>query len=194
MSFFRNSDDHPSDASSPPFEAPRRRRRWPWIALVSVLLAPALLLGVWTLITMAYTYSEGERAGYVQKFSKKGWLCKTWEGEIAMVTVPGTLQDRFAFTVRNDSIAAEINRLQGARVALHYEEHRGVPLSCLGETGHFVDGVRTLDPVGAPGAPGGPGAPDAAPTPGAATPPTAPPAAPTTAPRRDTIDPSAATR
>lgn len=124
---------------------PRKRRKWPWIALAVLVLVPGLMLAIWTAITMTYTYSSGERAGYVQKFSRKGWLCKTWEGELAMVNIPGAMQEKFAFTVRSDSIAEEINRLQGHRVALHYDQHVGVPLSCLGETEYFVDGVRSIE-------------------------------------------------
>lgn len=167
-----DSEDLPPESSEEP--RPRRRRRWPWIVLLSVVLVPALLLGLWTAITMTYTYSSGKRAGYIQKFSKKGWICKTWEGELAMVNVPGALQERFEFTVRSDSIAEAINRLQGRRVALHYREHRGVPLSCMGETAYFVDGVEVLDDPYTPAVPATPGRGDSA-TPAA--------------PRRDTIDP-----
>lgn len=169
-----DSEDLSPDA---PEEPARRRRRWPWIALLSVVIVPALLLGLWTAITMSYTYSSGYRTGYIQKLSKKGWLCKTWEGELAMVNVPGALQERFEFTVRSDSVAEAINDLQGQRVKLHYREHRGVPLSCLGETAYFVDGVESVEnPFGAGQAPGAAGGGDSA-TPAA--------------PRRDTIDPPA---
>jgi hypothetical protein len=132
----------PPEAPQPP---PRRRwRKWPWILLGLFAVVPVLLLVGWTLITLNYTYSRGSRAGYVQKFSQKGWLCKTWEGEIAMVNVPGAAQERFAFSVRSDSIAALINRHQGERVVLEYEQHKGIPTSCFGETEYFVKGVRAL--------------------------------------------------
>jgi hypothetical protein len=128
-------------------EPPRRRRRkWPWIVLGLFLLVPVLLLTAWTAITLNWDYSSGTRAGYVQKFSKKGWLCKTWEGEIAMVNVPGAAQERFAFTVRNDSVARLINNAQGQRVVIDYDQHRGIPSSCFGETQYFVKGVRVLGP------------------------------------------------
>jgi hypothetical protein len=132
-----------ADAPEPPR---RRRRRWPWIVLGVVILVPALLVTAWTAITLNWDYSRGTRTGYVQKFSKKGWLCKTWEGEIAMVNMPGAAQERFAFTVRNDSIASVIDRHQGQRVVLEYEEHRGIPTKCFGETQYFVKGVRALGP------------------------------------------------
>ena len=93
---------------------------------------------------MAYTYSSGDRVGYVQKFSQKGWLCKTYEGEIAMVNLPGQLANTFQFTVRSDSLAAVINKAQGQRVAIQYEQHKGVPTSCFGETEYFVNGVRVV--------------------------------------------------
>lgn len=122
----------------------RRRRRWPWIIGGAVVGLPALLLAAWTVIALSYTYSQGDRAGYIQKLSKKGWICKTWEGELAMVNVPGAMQERFPFTVRSDSLAAAMTKLMGSRVSLTYEEHRGVPGSCFGETNHYVTAVRAV--------------------------------------------------
>jgi len=132
-------------------EPPRKKRRWGlWLLLVLVIV-PLLLLSLWTAITLWYTYSSGERAGYVQKLSKKGWLCKTWEGEIAMATLPGTMPEVFAFSVRDDAVAERINQSMGSRVSLHYEEHRGIPTSCFGETDYFVTDVRVVE--GLPGSP-----------------------------------------
>src|SRR3712207_3955108 len=132
----------PEEQSRPPR---RRRRKWPWV-LALFLLVPVMLATAWTAITLNWDYSSGTRAGYVQKFSKKGWLCKTWEGEIAMVNVPGAAQERFAFTVRSDSVANLINQSQGQRVVIEYDQHRGIPTSCFGETQYFVKGVRLLGP------------------------------------------------
>jgi hypothetical protein len=126
---------------TPASAPPRRRRRWLlWVA--GILLVPVVLVALWTWITMSYTYSSGDRAGYVQKFSKKGWVCKTWEGELSMVNIPGQAQERWYFTVRDDSIANVLTNAMGQRVSLTYEEHRGVPFSCIGETSYFVTGVR----------------------------------------------------
>src|SRR5688500_3906165 len=142
-----DTQEHPSEAEvlEPP---PKRRRRWKWpLILLSVLvLVPATIFALWTWIALTYTYSRGDRAGYVQKFSEKGWVCKTWEGELSMVNIPGAAQERWMFSVRNDSVAAEILRQMGNRVALTYEEHRGVPTSCFGETSYFVEGVRRVEP------------------------------------------------
>ena len=133
------------DLPPAPPRAVRPPRRWRLRALgIFVILLPLLVYAAWAAITLHWTYSNGERAGYVQKFSRKGWLCKTWEGEIAMVNIPGAAQERFAFTVRDDSVAHAINRLMGSRVAITYEEHRGVPGRCFGETGYFVTGVKPL--------------------------------------------------
>ena len=94
---------------------------------------------------MNYVYSSGERAGYVQKLSKKGWVCKTWEGELAMVSLPGTLPEIFAFTVPDDNVAEQINQSLGKRVTLTYEQHLGIPTSCFGETGYFIKKVRLVE-------------------------------------------------
>jgi hypothetical protein len=139
----------PSDVPTEPVVVtapPRRRRRWKWplILLLVVVAIPALLFVAWSWIALTYTYSSGERAGYVQKFSDKGWVCKTWEGELSMVNVPGAAQEKWQFSVRNDSVARVIHQTMGNKVSLSYEEHRGVPTSCFGETQYFVTGVRQV--------------------------------------------------
>jgi hypothetical protein len=83
----------------------------------------------------------------VQKLSKKGWVCKTWEGEMAMVTMPGAVPEKFLFTVRDDAVAEEINRKIGKRVSLHYEEKVGLPTTCFGETRHYVTRVVVVDEI-----------------------------------------------
>jgi len=114
--------------------------------LFGFLLAVILGLIGFTWLTLHWAYSEGERAGFVQKFSRKGWVCKTWEGELAMVTLPGTVAERFPFTVRNDALAAMLNANIGRRMALHYEQHKWVPTSCFGETEYFVTSAQ-VSPV-----------------------------------------------
>jgi hypothetical protein len=130
--------------SPPPPKKSLLRRHWGKLLAAAVVFVPLLGLTLWTVIAMAFSYSSGERVGYIQKFSEKGWLCKTHEGEIAMVNLPGQIANTFQFTVRSDSIAALINKSQGQRVALTYEQHKGVPTSCFGETEYFVKGVRVL--------------------------------------------------
>lgn len=99
----------------------------------------------YTFFTLHFTYSNGERVGYVQKLSKRGWICKTDEGDLAMVNQPGQSAEMFAFTVRDDAIVKQIDELSGHRVVLIYEEHRGIPSSCFGDTSYFVTGVRKAD-------------------------------------------------
>ena len=122
----------------------RWRKYWKlWVVLFVVVL-PILLFSAYTWLTLHIAYSIGERAGYVQKISKKGWLCKTWEGELAMTTVPGTAPQIFQFSVRNDATAHRIEQTSGQRVSLSYEQHKGVPSSCFGETEYFVTNVRLV--------------------------------------------------
>jgi hypothetical protein len=119
-----------------------RATRWLIALLVVVLLGAAYIA-----VVMSWSYSDGERAGWVQKLSRKGWLCKTWEGELSLVSMPGAAPEKFLFTVHDDAVAAEINKVMGKRVALHYEEKVGLPTSCFGETRAFVTGVRVQDEI-----------------------------------------------
>jgi hypothetical protein len=136
----------PSGAAPSSGSAVRRpRRRWR-LGLLVLLLVPLALLVAYVQVALRWSYSEGERAGYVQKFSRKGWICKTWEGELAMASIPGSMPELFAFTVRDDAVAARINQSMGQRVALSYGQHRGLPTSCFGETEYFVTGVRPVTP------------------------------------------------
>ncbi len=110
------------------------------IPLLLVLAAVGYSLFVWK-----WSYSEGERAGFVQKLSKKGFVCKTWEGELSMVSMPGTSPEKFLFTVWDDAVADQINNTVGKRVAVFYEEKVGLPGSCFGETRYYVTKVKTLE-------------------------------------------------
>ncbi|KQV46714.1 MULTISPECIES: hypothetical protein [unclassified Duganella] len=107
-----------------------------------LLAAVALLFAAYVWLALSYSYSEGERAGYLQKFSKRGWLCKTWEGEILLTSMPGAIPEKFEFTVRDDAIASQIAAAAGKRVVLHYAQHKGVPTSCFGDTQYFVESVN----------------------------------------------------
>ena len=109
--------------------------------VIAVVVLAALVAGYFAIV-LNWNYSTGERAGWVQKFSNKGWLCKTWEGELAMVNLPGTAPEIWRFTVRDEAVAAMLQRDMGQRSVLHYAEHRGLLTSCFGETNYFVDQVR----------------------------------------------------
>ena len=126
-----------------PAGAPRAKNWSLWfVGFLVVLLA--LFIG-YTWLALSWSYSSGERAGYVQKFSQKGWLCKTWEGEMAIVAIPGSLPEIFKFTVRDDKVAAEINSVMGKRVAISYEQHVGIPSTCFGETGYYVSRAHSVE-------------------------------------------------
>ena len=119
---------------------------------IGIVVLVALVAGYFAIVTQ-WSYSTGERAGWVQKFSNKGWLCKTWEGELALVSLPGTSVEKFLFTVRDESVAANVNRVVGHRVSLHYEQKVGLPTTCFGETRYYVTGVSAMAEVPlAPGA------------------------------------------
>jgi hypothetical protein len=109
------------------------------------VIGSLVLFIAYTWFVLTWSYSRGERAGYVQKFSRKGWIVKTWEGELAMVNIPGSMTEKFYFTVHDDSAVAHISATLGKRVSLDYEEHVGVPTTLFGETPYFVIGVRPLE-------------------------------------------------
>lgn len=111
------------------------------ILLLSLIGGAIALFAIYTWFTLSWSYSEGERAGFLQKFSKKGWICKTWEGEILLSSMPGAIPERFAFSVRDDQVAKDLMAATGKRVILTYAQHKGVPSSCFGETEHFVEKV-----------------------------------------------------
>ncbi len=132
----------PPEAAPPSFV---RRHRWQ-IVLFGLVSAAVGVAALWTGITLVYSYSDGDRIGYVQKFSHKGWVCRTWEGELAMTPVPGAAPEIFRFTVRDEAVVKRIQAAEGRKVALHYKEKRGIPTTCLGETHYFINEVRSLTP------------------------------------------------
>jgi hypothetical protein len=133
---------NPEAAAKPSFLRRHRLKVIP-LALLVVLGGAAWL---WTLVTLTFNYSDGDRIGYVQKFSRKGWVCRTWEGELAMTPVPGAAPEIFYFTVRDDAVAKKVTEAEGKKVALHYDEKRGIPSSCFGDTRYFIGNVRILTP------------------------------------------------
>ena len=109
------------------------------VLLASVVVAAIVLSALYMAIVLHWSYSEGERAGYLQKLSRKGWLCKTWEGEILLSSMPGAIPERFAFTVRDENVVRQLQAAMGQRVQLSYAQHVGLPTSCFGETSYFVE-------------------------------------------------------
>ena len=114
-----------------------------WVT-VSILAVVAIFAG-YAWVTLNWSFSTGERAGFVQKFSKKGWVCKTWEGELLMSPIPGTIPEKFLFSVRDDRVAQQLNNSMGKKVNLHYEQHKGVPGTCFAESEYFVTNIRILE-------------------------------------------------
>jgi hypothetical protein len=114
------------------------------IAVLLIIVAIALGAGYVALV-LNWSYSKGERVGYVQKFSEKGWLCKTWEGELQMLPVPGALPEKFLFSVRDKTLIGKVNSSLGKKVVLTYEQHIGVPTTCFGETEYYIVDAKPLE-------------------------------------------------
>ena len=122
------------------------------IRFFAFLLVLAALAAAYFWAAFKWSYSSGERAGWVQKLSNKGWVCKTWEGELSLVSLPGTAPEKFLFTIWDDAVATQVTKAMGKRVSLHYEEKVGLPGSCFGDTRYYVTGVRVQDEISlAPG-------------------------------------------
>ncbi len=123
----------------------KRRRFWLKVGL-PVIGVVVVACAIWVWVTLGFVYASSQRSGYVRNLSQRGWLCKTWEGELAMSPAPGvadtTTAASFPFTIRNDSVAKALQLAEGQRVTLSYNEHRGIPTSCFGETQNFVRGFR----------------------------------------------------
>lgn len=108
-------------------------------------LGALALFALYIFIALQWSYSTGERAGFLQKVSNKGWICKTWEGELSLVAIPGAAPEKFLFTVRDEAVAQKISAAAGKRVTLNYEQHKGLPTSCFGDTDYFVTGVTEIE-------------------------------------------------
>jgi hypothetical protein len=109
------------------------------IAILGLLVLVGLIFSAYTWIALSWSYSTGERAGLMQKISRKGWLCKTWEGELLLTSMPGAIPEKFEFTVRDDELANQLVEHTGQRLVLTYAQHKGVPSSCFGDTEYFVE-------------------------------------------------------
>lgn len=114
--------------------------------LVATVVVIVILFCAYIALALSWSYSKGERAGFLQKVSEKGWICKTWEGELSLVALPGAAPEKFLFTIRDQAVAKLVNDAAGKRVALAYEQHQGLPTSCFGDTDYFVVGIKELSP------------------------------------------------
>ena len=116
------------------------------VRIVAVLIVAAVVLCAgYVMIALNWSYSKGERIGYVQKFSEKGWLCKTWEGELQMLPVPGAVPEKFVFSVRDKTMIGKINSSLGKKASITYEQHKGIPTTCFGESEYFAVDARALE-------------------------------------------------
>ena len=115
------------------------------VRIAGVLVTVVLLIVGYFAVFLNWNYSTGERAGWVQKLSKKGWVCKTWEGELTLITMPGAVAEKFLFTVWDDEVAKTLNQSMGKRVSLHYNEKVGLPTSCFGDTRYYVTSLTPVE-------------------------------------------------
>ena len=111
-----------------------------------LLFLIVISLAVFIYFKYFFTYSEGYRAGLLQKFSNKGMIFKTYEGEMILSSVASTSEvalasEKFLFSVTNKDIVRQFDTLQGRNVIVHYDEKRGV-LFWRGDSRYLVDSVK----------------------------------------------------
>ena len=102
--------------------------------------------GIFVYVRYFYTYSDGYRAGLLQKFSHKGNLIKTYEGEMILSSVTGNsnvaiASEKFYFSVTDKKLADQLDTIQGQMVIVHYIQKNGA-LFWHGESAYLVDGVK----------------------------------------------------
>lgn len=124
-----------------------------------LLVFVLLIFGILYLLT-GWSFSDGERAGTVSKFSRRGYLFKTYEGVLnvgGFSGETGSLTPQFFdFSVKDDLVAKQITDAvkSGQRVTLHYEE-KILRLPWNGDTKYYITTVETVGPIpnqyGAPG-------------------------------------------
>jgi len=105
-----------------------------------------ILFVLYTWLTLSYSYSNGSRAGFLQKFSKRGWVCKTWEGELVTGSMLGN-QEKFSFSVRDEELAKLVSSSIGKRVEIEYDQHVGVPTNCFAETEYYVKKIKSVPDI-----------------------------------------------
>jgi hypothetical protein len=110
-----------------------------------ILTLIIIFLGTFIYWKYFYTYSEGFRAGLLQKFSHKGAIFKTYEGEMILSSVSSTsnvaiASEKFFFSVPKKELAIQFDTLQGRNVILHYIEKNG-PVFWRGDSRYLVDSI-----------------------------------------------------
>jgi len=115
-------------------------------ATIVLIILGIIVIGAafWTWFSLSWSYSEGERAGVLQKFSNKGWVCKTWEGELAQYVVGGVSPQIWHFSTRDEELAKQLMKATGERVQIHYTEHKGIPTNCFADTPYFAQSFRVM--------------------------------------------------
>jgi hypothetical protein len=131
----------PAPTPVPASRPPRRSfKSYFWWSMAGAFV----LIALYTAFLLWWSYSEGERAGVLQKFSKRGWVCKTYEGELAMYVVGGVAPQIWNFSARDEAVIEQLREAVGKQVRIHYTEHPGLPTNCFGETDYFVNAVEIV--------------------------------------------------
>ena len=133
------SNQQKSSAWSRFVQKSRKVLRWTLIILI-------VFLGIFIYWKYFYTYSEGYRAGLLQKFSSKGVIFKTYEGEMILSSVSSNrdvalASEKFLFTMTNKALVRQFDTLQGDMVIVHYRQKNG-RLPWQGDTPYLVDSVK----------------------------------------------------
>ncbi len=113
--------------------------------LFAVILIIIVCGGLFTYWRFYYSFGEGNKAGLLIQFMKKGYVFKTYEGEIIQAglksypSVPVATKD-FTFSVADPAVADSLMGYEGKEVVLHYTEYFGA-LPWRGHSRYVVDKI-----------------------------------------------------
>jgi len=123
----------------------KKIKKYLYMALATVVV----IIGIYVYWSFFFTYSDGYRAGMLQKFSRKGTIFKTYEGEMILSSVQSNknvalASEKFMFSVSDKQVALQLEKLQGKNIVVHYTEKNNT-LPWRGETVYIVSSAKLSD-------------------------------------------------
>jgi hypothetical protein len=145
MADIKQTNGTAAPAVKPANKIKKKIKKYLYLALTFIIL----IIGIWIYWSYFFTYSDGYRAGLLQKFSRKGNIFKTYEGEMILSSVQSNnnvalASEKFIFSVSDKNIALQLDSLQGKNIVVHYTEKNNT-LPWRGETKYIVSSAKLSD-------------------------------------------------